>query len=100
MLLCIRDKPWLERNLPKPFKDGAIFVKDYKDKDWLLKDEVLLQKIKQIVSQILIEQKPRRITRTHIAHKADNYGILSKKTKLKYPKTDKYLLLLRNSRGI
>lgn len=92
MLLCIRDKQWLEENLPVPFKDGAIFVKDFKDKDWLMKDEELLQKIKQIVSQILLEQKPRRITRTHIAHKISNYGILSKKTKLKYPKTEGYLL--------
>ena len=91
MLLYIRDKQWLEGILPQPFKDGAIFVKDYKDKDWLMKDEELLKQIKQIVSQILIEEKPRRITRTHIANKVNYYGIIYKKIIKNLPRTEEYL---------
>jgi DNA replicative helicase MCM subunit Mcm2 (Cdc46/Mcm family) len=91
MLLYIRDKQWLEKILPKPFKDGAIFKKDYKDKDWEMKDEELLQKIKQIVRGILLEEKPRRITRTHIAHKISYYGILQRIIR-NLPRTEEYLL--------
>lgn len=92
MLLWIRDKRGLEGVLPQPFKDGASFSIDYKDKDWKTKDEELVQKIKQIVSQILLEEKPRRITRTHIAHKMNDYGINNKRVMLKFPKTEEYLL--------
>ena len=92
MLLSVRDNGWLEKILPKAFKNGTIFVKDYKDKDWKLIDEELLQKIKQIVGLILLEEKPRRITRTHIAHKISNYGIVNKRIIKNLPRTEEYLL--------
>ena len=93
MLLSIRDKRWLETVLPQPFKDGAKFKKDYKDKNWELKDKELLQEIKQLVRVILLfEEKPRRVTRTYIAKRISYFGILSREVIKNLPRTEEYLL--------
>ena len=42
-------------------------------------------------AQILIEEKPRRITRTHIANKVNYYGIIYKKIIKNLPRTEEYL---------
>ena len=83
-----RDRQWLEKTLPQPAQG---FVKCYHDKERKMKDEELFQKIKQIVSQILLEEKPRRITRSLIANKI-YYGVVNKRRIMNLPKTEEYLL--------
>ena len=90
-LLRRRDEEWLEEILPKAFKNESIFENYSKCIDWKPKDEELFQKIKQIVSLILIEEKPRRITRNLIAKKANHNS--DRKTMVKnFPRTEEYLL--------
>lgn len=90
-LLYERDKRWLEAVLPKPIENRVL--KNYVECiDWEMKDGQCLQKIKQIVSLILLEEKPRRITRNLIARKVNDYGILSKNRIKHSPRTEEYLL--------
>lgn len=92
-LLGIRDKQWLEGILPQRNKYSVILKKWYEYIDWELRDEELLQKTKHIVILILLEEKPQRITRSLIAHKANDYhGRFNKKNLKNFPKTEEYLL--------
>lgn len=88
VLLLNRDRQWLDENLPKPDKKNVLI----RNTDWKSKDEELLQKIEQIVSQLMIEEKPRRITITLIADKIGYRGIAENKIIRNLPKTEKYLL--------
>ena len=92
-LLYARDKQWLEEILPQPMKNTRI-NRAFENIKRELRDEELLQKLRHIVSLILREEIPRRITRYLIAQRANiiDPRILYSKFIRNLPKTEEYLL--------
>ncbi|AWK50541.1 hypothetical protein DIC82_05600 [Clostridium beijerinckii] len=83
-LIYIRDRKWWNENLPKAIKVSE-FTVDYKDINWEEREKELIPLILNAIEKIKNEEKPRRITKTYIAKKMNQYMICNRRNLERLP---------------
>lgn len=85
------EKEWLESVLPESLKKAGKIKRGYNDEDWVNLDKKLCALINEAITDILNDEKPRRVTKAQIVKRIKYYGLQDSKTLEKLPNTKKLL---------